>query len=63
VAFRSFSRGQASWDLVALVVLGGAVNAAYQGLHRVLYKRWVVVTIVTMLVAALLAGFMITLRK
>lgn len=62
VAFRSFSLGQTSWDLLALVVLGGGVNAAYQGWHRVLYKRWVVLTAVTMITAALLAVAMVAFR-
>jgi hypothetical protein len=62
VAFRSFTRHEASWDLLALVVLGGAVNAGYQRWHRVLYRRWVVLTLVTMLVAAIVAVVMIGLR-
>ena len=62
VAFRSFTRGQASWDLLALVVLGGGVNAGYQGWHRVLYKRWVVLSAVTLITAALLAAVMVMLR-
>jgi hypothetical protein len=62
VAFRSFARGQASWDLLALVVLGGVVNAGYQGMHRVLYKRWVVLSAVTLITAALLAAVMAVVR-
>jgi hypothetical protein len=62
VAFRSFTRDQASWDLLALVVLGGGVNAGYQGWHRVLYKRWVVLSAVTLITAALLAAVMVMLR-
>jgi hypothetical protein len=62
VAFRGVTRGQASWELLALVVLGGVVNAAYQGLHRVLYKRWVVLTVVTLIVAAVVAIMLVLLR-
>jgi len=29
VAYRGLARGEASWDLMALVVLGGVVNAVY----------------------------------
>ncbi len=61
-AFRSLSGGQAPWDLLALVVLGGGVNAAYQGWHHVLYRRWVVLSVVTMLAAALLAAVIVMLR-
>ena len=57
-AYRSWVRGEAVWDLLALVVLGGAVNAVYQGARRVLKPRWLVVTIVTFVIAALVAiGF------
>jgi hypothetical protein len=62
VAFRSMSRGQTSWDLLALVLLGGAVTAGYQGLHRVLYKRWVALAAITLITAALVAAVMVALR-
>lgn len=62
VAFRSFSRGEQSWDLLALVLVGGIVNAGYQGIHRVVYKRWVVLSAMTLILAAVLAAVMVTLR-
>lgn len=63
VAYRALAHGQASWDLLALVVFGGVVNAAYKGSHRVLYKRWVVLTAVTMITAAVLAIMIVLLRS
>jgi len=63
VAFRSFLHREASWDLLALVVLGGGVNASYQGLHRVLCKRWAVVSGVTAVIAALLAAGIVALGR
>ncbi len=62
VASRSFSRGEQSWDLLALVVLGGIVNAGYQGIRRVVSGRRVLLSVVTMIVAALLAVLMLILR-
>ena len=62
VAYRSFEQAQQSWDLLALVVLGGGVNAGYQARHGVLYKRWAVITGVTIAAAALLAAVMVWLR-
>ena len=62
VAFRSFRNGESSWDLLALVVVGGVVNASYQGLHSVLHKRWIFITVMTMVTAALLAVAMVLLR-
>ena len=55
VAFRSFSSGEQPWDLLSLVLLGGLVTAGYQAFHRVVYKRWVVVMALTMILAAVLA--------
>ena len=62
IAFLSFSQRQSPWDLLALVVLGGAVNAGYQVRHRVIYRRWAILAAVTMIAAALLAAVMVALR-
>jgi tryptophan-rich sensory protein len=62
IAYRSFAHGQSSWDLFALVILGGGANAAYQGVHRVLYRRWAVLSVVTLIVAALVGVVMVALR-
>lgn len=61
-AYRSFVRGEAAWDLLALVVLGGVLNAVYQGWRRVLYRRWVLMTVVTFVIAALVAAGMLIVR-
>jgi hypothetical protein len=63
IAMRSLSHRQASWDLLALVVLGGAVHVGYQLLHRVLYRRWAILAAVTMALAALLAVIMAVLWR
>jgi hypothetical protein len=55
VAFRSFVRHESSWDLLALVLAGGLVNALYQGARRVLYPRWFLMAAVTVVLAAVLA--------
>ena len=55
VAYRSFFWRESPWDLLALVVLGGAVSAAYQGYYRVLTVRQVGLMVVAALVAALMA--------
>ena len=61
VAYRSFALGQTSWDLLALVLIGGAVNAVYQGSHHVLYRRWAITSAVTLVIAAVLAAVMVML--
>ena len=62
VGYRSLVHHEASGDLLALVVIGGLVNAGYQGFHRVLYRRWVVLLAVTLILAALLAAAALLLR-
>jgi hypothetical protein len=49
-AYRGFVLKEASWDLFAIVVLGGVVTTAYQSRSRILTARWVRASI---LVAAL----------
>lgn len=61
--YRSLVRHEASWDLLGLVVLGGAVNVAYQWSGHVLYRRWIVMAIVTFALAAAVAAVMIGLRS
>ncbi len=63
VALRSFSRGEQPWDLMVLVFLGGVVNAGYQAIHRVIVRRWIVLTAITMIAAAVLAVLMVMLRR
>ena len=59
VAYRSFALDQTSWDLLVLVLIGGAVNTAYQGRHHVLYRRWAIMSAVTLVIAAILAAVMV----
>lgn len=56
VAYRSFMLGQSSWDLLGLVILGGAVATLYQGRQRVLSRGWAMLAVLTVLLAALLAA-------
>ena len=39
VAYRSFVLEQQSWDLLALVLLGGVLATTFQGKERVLTRR------------------------
>lgn len=58
-AWRSFLRGESAWDLLALVVLGGIVAGVYQGHERVLSRRWMMLAVVAMGVAALAASLLL----
>ena len=62
VGYRAWVRGESSWDLFALIILGGLVATGYQASHRVLGRRWVAVTLVTMIAAAVLAATIVVLR-
>jgi len=53
--YRSLMRGEATWDLLALVMIGGVVNAVYQVSHRTLYPRWMLTLALTVVLAALIA--------
>jgi hypothetical protein len=62
VAYRSFTWGEAAWDLMALVVLGGVVASAYQWSHQVLTRRWLLNGLASMVVAAVIAALLVWLR-
>lgn len=55
VAYRGFIRDEASWDLLALVILGGVVSAGYQQAYRVLSGRWVLFSVLAAATAVVLA--------
>ena len=59
VAYRSFAEGQASWDLLGLVVLGGAVGGAYRLWNRAISREAAIVFGVTALVAFGLAAILV----
>ena len=56
VAYRSFVDGEASWDLLSLVVLGGLVGTAYRVQKRAVSKRWGLMLVLTVVVALALAA-------
>jgi hypothetical protein len=62
VACRSFLWRESSWDLMALVVLGGVVTTLYQWSHSVLSRRWVFMAITTGLLAAVVAAVIVFFR-
>jgi hypothetical protein len=56
VAYRALALKESSWDLLALVVGSGLLTSGYQGLHRVLERRWAVAVLVSFLAAAVVAA-------
>ena len=61
-AYRSLAMHQSSWDLLTLVVLGGIVNATYQGSRRVINAGWLFITLGTVLIALLIAILIVTIK-
>ena len=62
VAYRAFVHRENSWDLLALVILGGLVSTSYQASQRMLGRRWAMVTLMTVVVAGVLAAVVAALR-
>jgi|SRR3989304_5937858 len=63
VAYRGFVLQQSSWDLLALVILGGATATLYQGANKVLSRHWIIATIASLVIAGLFAvAFVIIFR-
>jgi hypothetical protein len=60
VAYRSFVEGVASWELLGLVLLGGAVSAGYRLWQRALTRQAVFFLALTALIA-LVAGTVIVI--
>jgi uncharacterized protein DUF6773 len=63
VAFRGFVWNEASWDLLALVIVSGFIATFYQGIHRVLTGRWALMAVVTAVAAAIVAAGVVLLMR
>ena len=61
VIYRSSVHDESPWDLMALVILGGFLSAAYQWFHQALAARWVPVCL-TIVAAGVLAALIAWLR-
>lgn len=61
VAYRAFARSEQSWDLLALVIAGGAIATLYQGKQHVLGRRWAVLIASAVAAAVVLAVVQVVL--
>jgi hypothetical protein len=59
VAYRSLVRGEAAWDLLGLVVLGGVVGLAYRLRKGVAPGGWAAVLVSTIAIGALVAAALV----
>jgi len=56
-AIRAFN-GEATWDLLGLVVLSGVVGLGFRLRERVVSNRWAAVLIATVAIAAVVAALL-----
>jgi hypothetical protein len=59
VAYRSFVEGMASWELLGLVLLGGAVSTGYRLWQGVLTRQAVLVLGLTALIALVVGALVV----
>ena len=60
VAYRSFVLDEQSWDLLALVLLGGVVTTSFQASARILTRRWGLLTVAVLVIALVMAAIIAT---
>jgi hypothetical protein len=58
VMYRSLVRHEAAWDLMALVILGGAVCTVYQSRQRILAHGWVMKAVLVACIAGVIAAIL-----
>jgi hypothetical protein len=56
VMIRGFFYNQAGWDMLGLVILGGAVTTLYQAYNKVLAHRWLWLAAALFIISALVAA-------
>ena len=62
VIYRSYVANEPAWDLLALVIIGGAVSSGYQWTHDILTRRSAAAAVGGMVLAAVLAIVLVWLR-
>lgn len=61
--YRSFVLHGSTWDLMALVIVGGTVASLYQGQQRVLSGRWTMMTVMSVVIALVVAIMILLIRR
>jgi hypothetical protein len=62
VTYRAAVLNDASWELLALVIVSGLVATAYQGVRRIFTWRWAYVVAGTLVASAVVAALMVLAR-
>ena len=61
VAYRGMVRHEAAWDLLGLVLVGGAVCTVYQVRQKIMSRRWLVDGLLIACLGAVIGGAILTL--
>jgi hypothetical protein len=56
VMYRGLFRHDAAWDLMALVIVGGAICTVYQARQKTLVHGWVMKAVLGAVIAAVIAA-------
>src|SRR5450755_3516842 len=56
VMYRSLVRHEATWDLMALVIVGGAVCTVFQARQKILAHGWVMKAVLVACIAGVIAA-------
>ena len=62
VMYRGLVRHETTWDLMALVVVGGAVCTVYQARQKILAHGWVVKVVLAACIAGVIAAILAMTR-
>lgn len=60
IAYRSYFRKEAPWDLFGIIIAGGLVTSIYQYQQKVIGRSWAKTSLLTVLIALVL-GLVIAL--
>ena len=55
IAYRSFAKGDTSWDLFAIIIISGFVSRAYQIRNRIVNKGWAKTLVISIIAGGLTA--------
>jgi hypothetical protein len=62
VAYRSFTKGDAAWDLLAIVIISGFLSTAYQIRNRIVNRSWAKTFVIAIMAASLIAFITVLIR-
>lgn len=59
VAYRAYAKGDASWDLLAILIISGFLTTAFQIRNKIVNRGWANTFVLTVTVASLVAFFIV----